>query len=472
MATPSYSTFSPSPLVDVLGGAQTALQGIAAEVRAHKKSQAQLSAFADTLEKEGLVGDAALYRQQAAADVPDFTSAAMTGKAAQRDYELPFKQAIGILTNKQDNDAAAKRASISRQTGVGVDMRQGLRLQDSILSSDLDIAKADYNSATRAIEDATNDAAAAGAAGQPDQVKIHKRRIEIEQQRQQDALDRMKATNQQRKSGVKALTGDPNQSLKEANNSAELPFQPEDGAVQPPGAPQDSLLPTGENAGKPTYDLTGPSSPIGIAGGNASKNLRIARKNAVAEFGPLEQIVTAPDLKSLNAIVANERKMRETVPYKSQEEAANAGNAVLPKGWTLEVLPKGSGYTYKLNEPSSTSQTATQEWPRGDKIFYVGEGGVMYERKANQSKDQGTKVQRKDGSGVTPAQFKEWMEKVGEAEKMGIPVNPPATLSNPTVKQSAQLPSYLLPYDKAPPNNAKPQQTSPARNMWNRLQTK
>lgn len=465
--TPTYSTFSVSPLVDVLGGAQTALQGIAAEVRAARKAKDQLNSFADTLESEGLVGDAALYRQQAAADVPNFTQAAMTGKAADRDYEMPFKQALGILKNKQDNDAAADRASISRQVGIGVDARQGLRLQDSILSADFDIAKADYLSAQREIADATNDAAAASAAGNPDLVAVHKSRIEVGKQKEADALGRMKKTKQERQVGIKALTGDPNMSETSANNAAELPFQPEDGATQPAGGPEDSLLPTSENAGKPAYDLTGPSSPVGIAGGNASKALRIARENAKKEFGPIESIMTAPDQKTLDKIVANERKMRESVPYATQEEAANAGNAVRPSGYTVRVVPKGSGYTYALDKPSSTSQTATQEWPRGDNIFYVGEGGVMYKRKANQSKDQGVKVQRKDGSGVTPAQFKEWMEKVGEAESMGIEVNPPATVNNPTVKQNAQLPSYLLPAD-----GTKPQKTSPARNMWNRLQTK
>jgi hypothetical protein len=472
MATPSYSTFQVSPFVDVLGGAQTAIAGIAAEVRSAAKAKAQLNSFADTLEREGLVGDAAIYRQQAEADKPNFTQAAITGKAAERDYEMPFKQALTILSNKQDNDAAAERARASRSAGIGVDARQGLRLQDSILSSDLDIAKTDYTSAEREIADATNDANSASAAGNPDLVEVNKRRIEIAKQKQADALARMKATNSQRKAGVAALTNPGNGGFDmTVPGGIEAPDLPVPSVTEQTG-PEISLLPDSERNGKPVYNsegTTGPDSPVAIAGSTASKNLRIARNNAVKEFGSLEAIVTAPNQKALDDIVANERKMRESVPFKSQKEAEDAGNAVLPKGWTLEVLPKGSGYTYKLNDPSSAGSASSKIiLARADKVFYVGEGGVVYERGLNEPESSGRPVKRKDGSGFTVAEFLQANDSIGKARAAGIPVNPPATIQNPTVKQAAQLPTYLL----GPNVNQQEQQTTPARNMWNRLQNK
>lgn len=95
--TPNYTILQQPSYDGILLGASTALTGIAQEARAAKKAQTAYNTFADQLEKEGLIADAAIYRGMAASETPNYLNAALTGKAATRDLEMPFQQALKIL---------------------------------------------------------------------------------------------------------------------------------------------------------------------------------------------------------------------------------------------------------------------------------------------------------------------------------------------------------------------------------------
>lgn len=107
--TPIYQYPSINTFGGAFSGAMSAIGGGLAEIEAAKKSKARLAAMSDELAARGLTSDAAIYRNLADTETPNFLQAAIQGKPTEHNDAKMVDHALNILQN--DRALAVKAAS-------------------------------------------------------------------------------------------------------------------------------------------------------------------------------------------------------------------------------------------------------------------------------------------------------------------------------------------------------------------------
>jgi hypothetical protein len=479
MATPNYTIVSNPSYGGILAGATTALVGIASEAAASKKAQQAYNVFADQLSASGLEADAAIYRGMASAETPNFLEAAITGKGATRNLEMPFAQALKLLNEERDRRTSLERTRMSSTAGgLSVTDRQGIRMEDSILTQDISIINQDVRDARSDMDKAQKEVEEAVASGAPKEViERAQARFVDSQKRYQEGVRLLNETQGQRRSLRKQLTtGDSAVPSTDAGQAA---------AAKAAGLPDPGFLPANSDPATPTQESENlrllpndPSAegnlvPFGVQDSGfkedpvvvGSRSLRKKAEELAIKYrgnkDVISQINKAKDLSTLNQIdkeaksnVSIFKSMGEALEYAKQA----AGDDFVPSAAALRT---GKGYVpLLLQKKHEVRRTSDREWSNGQgDIYFVGEDGVMYHRRANQPESEGNMITNKDGSGVTPPNFQTFLNGLGIAYGAGVTQNKPPLEVNPTKEQNARNPTL----NKSPivdPNIKQPKKTS------------
>jgi hypothetical protein len=477
--TPNYTILAEPSYDGILLGASTALTGIAQEAREAKKAQGAYNAFADQLEKEGLVADAAIYRGMAASETPNYLNAALTGKAATRNLEMPFQQALKLLDSKREEQAALERANLARQ-GLSVTERQGLRMEDSILSQDVSLANQELRDATRdedrILENMARDS------GNPALMELYTKQLQDARARKEQARKNLQAIQNQRRgvarqmstaapaSGSSRATSKEPYAIEGAPDPGPLPV----GGPSSPGV-EASLVPL-EGEGPPFSSMDGsvtekpatetPEQSFVQARGTAFKReYEQAKRRFKDDPERLERIENAEDISVLRKIVAEAKK--EVSIYKTPEEAVNAAKPYAPEGSVTipKPLANGTGFTFGfVKKAAQVRRVNDRTWSNGEgDIWFIGEDNIIYHRMANQDPVDATMVQNEDGSAVTAATLQTWFNDLGIAYASGVTKTPPPKEINPTTKQNALNPTPNKVTVPMNPNTPQAAPTTPAK---------
>lgn len=445
MATPNYTIVSPPAGSAILEGAMKAFAGISAEAASAKKASEAYGTFADQLDASGLHGDAAMYRGMASAQRPNFIEAALTGRAAERNLQAPFAQALNLLNEERDRNNALRKEIIAEGNGGGLSVtdRQNVRMDDAILSRDVDITMQEVRDAKRDMDDAKE--AAIRDQGNPELVKHHMSTFNDAQKRYQMAVDKANKYQQERRANASRLragqqsaplpqSGSPNGSP----NAGDLPvppFTPDDGTSTV------ELLPNiGERGSLMPFNEEGPSALPEMS----SRALRRAKEQAAIRFlydsGVSNAIDKAASLSELNKITDAAEKERGT--FDSAQSAIEAGQKVAPTGFTAVPKPRAGRFTYDIVRSPSESALKNTEIVRGDKVYYQGTDGFAYGYSVDKDRSSATIV-KQDGAAVTFTKLKAMMDDLETARKMNLYNGPSAELRNQTSKETKQLPQLL-----------------------------
>jgi len=458
--TPSYSVIEQSPMTGVLAGALTAISGINQEIRAAKKAQDSYNSFADTLEAEGLTGDAAIYRRAAASETPNFMQAAMTGVATQRDLSMPFKQAIDLLDSKRNREAAMERAEVSATGSQGVEHRQNVRMIDSILSNDYDLARQEADAARKEMSDSEQDAIR--DASNPELVKQHKDRWSAANNRYNIAVKKMGDAQAKRGQNTKRLSSKSSDADYVIPGGVDVPELPTTGTSV--GSPEAMLLPDLNNT---PVGVPYPENPVEGTLDVSSRALNRKKAELIKLYGDRDEIKAASSEKELKDI---ELGLSKVSVFKTQEEARKAGDAAAPVGYNVLVNPRtdGKGYTYRLDEISQPARKLSDtRWEQGDFEFFKGPGDVMYKKRKGEDDAEGIMLTDKHGAGITYTHLESMFKFQGEnagAAYQG-PVAKPVGMSDdkqrklPTVNRSTE---HSNPNPTPPPTPS----TNPNTNAW------
>lgn len=480
MATPNYQIVTPDSYGGILAGAATALSGIAQEAKAAEKAKQTYMGFADTLESQGLVGDAAIYRQMAASEKPNYLEAALTGKGATRNLELPFQQALKLLNEEKDRNASLQRTRMQQGAGgLSVTERQGLRMEDSILARDVDIISANIRENERDINKYKE--AIVRDRGNDELMKLHKANLD-QALKQRDIYNQQlqQAQGQRRQITAQMAPGKTSASSSSAPVSGvpDPGFLPTNGDITTPSpeSSQVELLPQVNQEGQiipfgPNGEVA--QAPVTPESGFIQQQSRALRKEvervAVKLAGNNDAIAKLNNARSLSEVQKIEKENEDKIAsFQSADEARAAGDKSAPDGFVALGVPnaKGDAYTYRyVKKPDSMTINSSGEWTRGENVYYKGEGGVMYMRKFNQPPSMGKMVTKKDGSAVTPAELLSMWEEMAKAKAAGVYHGELPIMQNPTVKQQAQLPLMLRTPDTTNPNTQETKKSAVENNM-------
>lgn len=300
----------------VLMGATTAMGGIMAEAIESKKAQTNLINFADTLEKQGLIGDAMIYRQMAASETPNLIQAARTGQATKRDMSAPFEHALRALNEQADRQV---RLDVAKEDGSSLSAdRTRYNAGDEIDAADLQMITSELNGIDNrrySIQNRLSDAEKAG-----DATLVQQLESDLKQLNDREAELRTQAQQTQAKRRARAATtfeGGENSGGSIADAQANLPPLPGDetDAVRdglpvytpeggPESAPAESLLPDEtmrKGVRKPTTNARATADAFAGVPSSVTEN------DATGFTGKSEPVI--PDVQpSVPGVKANDQK--------------------------------------------------------------------------------------------------------------------------------------------------------------------
>jgi hypothetical protein len=471
--TPRYTFVQPPIFGAAIESGIKAMGGIAQEQAASQKNKALLNSFANTLEREGLLADAGVYRNYAAAEQPNFMRAAATGVAEKRNTDMPFEHALKIIQAKQSRETALDVAGI-RSTGSRASMtRAEFGARSYNLDADSRGLQDEIGRLDRTILSIRAQIPALDAAGRVDEANALRREVA----KREAALNGKEAELRGIRDSRNNLT---NEFYPASNDTTSTTSVPTGGTPLAAGAEGGGGVSFEPTAGSPSGELTPPTAGVGgegvlpqntaddvqiggkqaapysdAQGGDASipegkavpedtelgaRTLKALQDDAVKNYPNKEAEIRAttsgPALTAfIKGVNATTRTATSATIYPDSISAMAAGEkmrSVMAAGNNYDVVlaPRSGGTTFGLR----AKPTAPAVWDEGSyrevdgKVYTQGPGGQL------------VPATDKNGKPITALQFKEDM-KLLQQNGVTVPQLENANTRDVTNQYPANLPT-------------------------------